>query len=255
MPTEAMDIGQGDPITKRELRGSFTDHKLLLGTHFTCLSLFLPVYADAHTVNHIVIVIVIQKQRHNKNDENKMKQLMKQLSSMKLSSSDRALQLSPLHLNDNNNMTMGYFDTDEVVLGDRIGSSRYTDLYKVKSFHQPLMAETLVEQRGRDFMKKIAKRKENQYTIKFIQKEYMDSSHEEFEAAATSLANDAEMMAALNHHSIARLRGTSKAGTEAYYNTGRHDGYFVIVDCIQESLGQRLDTWRVRNNRIRLGRG
>jgi hypothetical protein len=56
-------------------------------------------------------------------------------------------------------MTMGYFDTDEVVLGDRIGSSRYTDLYKVKSFHQLHMAENLVEQRGRDFMKKYCQTK------------------------------------------------------------------------------------------------
>jgi serine/threonine protein kinase len=104
-------------------------------------------------------------------------------------------------------------------------------------------------------MKKKAKQKENQYAIKFIQKEYMESSHEEFEAAATRLAHGAEMMVGLNHHSIARLRGTSKAGTEAYYNTGRHDGYFFIVDCIQESLGQRLDSWRVRNNQMRrLGR-
>jgi serine/threonine protein kinase len=184
-----------------------------------------------------------------------MKHLIKQLSSMNFSSSERTINLPTSHLNDNNNRAMGYFDTDEVVLGDRIGSSRYTDLYKVKSIRQLRMAENLVEQRGRDFMKKNAKRKENQYAIKFIQKEYMESSHEAFEAAATSLAHDAEMMAALNHHSIARLRGTSKAGTEAYYNTGRHDGYFLIVDCIQESLGQRLDTWRVRNNRMRLGRG
>jgi serine/threonine protein kinase len=34
--------------------------------------------------------------------------------------------------------------------------------------------------------------------------------------------------------------------------TGRHDGYFTIVDNIQESLTDRIDTWRSRRNRSRL---
>lgn len=148
------------------------------------------------------------------------------------------------------------FDITEVMVGHQLVSTIYADVYEVKDFRQrhDVPVEGQRGQFARDMMCKQVKRKRNaegRFAIKHIRPEYMES-HQEFEVAATSLANEADMMAALNHKNIARLRGSSIHGTEAYYMTGRHDAYFLIVDRCHDSLDQRLCKWRSRNDRIHL---
>lgn len=183
--------------------------------------------------------------------------MMRGISSRLLASSNKLKRKSKDVPTREERNTVANFDITEVVVGHKLVSTIYSNVYEVKDFRQ--RHDVLVEgQRGqfaRDMMCKQAKRKRNtegRFAVKHIRPEYMES-HQEFEVAATSLANEADMMAALNHKNIARLRGSSIHGTEAYYmTTGRHDAYFLIVDRCYDSLDQRLCKWRSRNDRMHL---
>lgn len=64
------------------------------------------------------------------------------------------------------------------------------------------------------------------FVLKHLRKERMDSQMG-FEEATVSLENEATLMKGVNHPNIAKLRGVSIGGTEAYYLTGHHDSYFL----------------------------
>jgi serine/threonine protein kinase len=151
------------------------------------------------------------------------------------------------------------FHIDEVRLGKQTHAGKYTCTFEISSIIQNHIAENARHQWARDLIDKDGRRKssrvsnEKRLCIKYIRREFMDS-HDDFESAATNLANDAQMMSALNHKNIAKLRGSSLDGTEAYYKTGRHDGYFLLVDRISETLDERLSRWRSRSNWLHLKR-
>jgi hypothetical protein len=75
-----------------------------------------------------------------------------------------------------------------------------------------------------------ANTKQQGYTIKTIKNSsFTDCPRQHFEKAAAHLANEASMMTVLRHKNIAKIRGIASSGTEAYYETGRHDAYFIIT--------------------------
>jgi serine/threonine protein kinase len=87
------------------------------------------------------------------------------------------------------------------------------------------------------------------YSIKFIREKWMNCPLGGFEAAANRLANEAEIMTTLHHPHIAKIRGQAVTGIEAYYLTGRHDGFFVLLDRMQELLSERMMNWRRQRDR------
>lgn len=92
------------------------------------------------------------------------------------------------------------------------------------------------------------------FVIKHIRPEFMHSgSQEEFEKAASYLANEASMLQTLRQHSgIATLLGTSIDSTEAYYtHGGRPDAFFIIHERVIESLEQRILKWKDKLARIK----
>lgn len=140
---------------------------------------------------------------------------------------------------------LGLFDIDEIVLGAHIASGRYSDSFEIKEFRQRRTADSAVEQFSRDYMTKHVRKPETnkaRYAIKLIRKEYMDS-FERLEMAATDLSNDAEVMSKLQHRNIMKLCGTSTNGTEDYINKGRHDGYFIIFERLEETFEQKMSAW------------
>jgi serine/threonine protein kinase len=138
------------------------------------------------------------------------------------------------------------FDRREIVLGRKVGSGRFCDLYDVKSLiPQPSKTSDMCSQWTRDCLAQHARRKngEARYCVKFIQQKYM-ASHEGFEAAATHLSMELEWLSSLRHPRIALARAVARQGSEAYYLTGQFDSYFLLMDRMQETLPERLVKWR-----------
>ena len=155
-------------------------------------------------------------------------------------------------------------DIDDIVVGKKLMSSSHCDIHRVKRFtvYRELsnianedckdeaceQEETMLQDHSA--LKPTTTGDRRQYTIKFIKQELMkNSSHEEFEFAASSLENEAELLLKLDHPNISKIRATSAKGTEAYYVTGRHDSYFLILDRMKSSLSERLEDWSRQQDR------
>jgi serine/threonine protein kinase len=57
------------------------------------------------------------------------------------------------------------------------------------------------------------------------------------------LVIEAHLLSTLRHKNILKLRGVATDSVDAY-RSGRHDAYFLAFDRLEESLDQRIDTWR-----------
>lgn len=68
-----------------------------------------------------------------------------------------------------------------------------------------------------------------------------------FQMAAVDLAVEAHFLSTFRHPHILKLRGLAGDGIECY-RSGRHDGYFLIFDRLEETLEQRLESWRYQGH-------
>jgi len=68
--------------------------------------------------------------------------------------------------------------------------------------------------------------------------------------AITELANEAKILSSLDHQNIIKLRGvSSERFSESFATDG--GGYFLMLDVLNETLGDRLDHWSKENKRAR----
>jgi serine/threonine protein kinase len=70
-----------------------------------------------------------------------------------------------------------------------------------------------------------------------------------FAKAAMDLACEAEMLVALNHPNIVKLRGWATGGPDKL-KEGKHTSYFLILDCLTETLQDRIATWRHQHQEL-----
>lgn len=64
-----------------------------------------------------------------------------------------------------------------------------------------------------------------------------------FHCAAVDLIGEAGFLLSLQHPNIIKLRGFASAGPQGY-RQGNHNGYFLILDQLPETMEQRLVHWR-----------
>lgn len=150
---------------------------------------------------------------------------------------------------------MALFDIDEIVLGKCLGKGGFSDVYEIKAFKQNNKTNTkrkLQNKAARDFMTNHAKREnsgEARYAIKFLQEKWVED-RKGFQIAATDLATEADILTSIHHPNILKIRGWATDSTDAYYSTGRHDGYFLILDRLNETLEERIHRWKKQNKRL-----
>ncbi len=81
-----------------------------------------------------------------------------------------------------------------------------------------------------------------QYALKCLDAARIADS-EEFLDAAADLARETALLARLDHENIIQLRGISSSTlSESYQEDG--NGFFFLMDVLQETLKDRLDRWR-----------
>lgn len=72
--------------------------------------------------------------------------------------------------------------------------------------------------------------------------------HQDLTTATTELANEAKMLSALAHENIIKLRGVSSERFSESFVSG-NGGYFLIMDVLDETLRDRLDTFMMKEKR------
>ncbi|GAX19326.1 hypothetical protein FisN_4Lh093 [Fistulifera solaris] len=84
--------------------------------------------------------------------------------------------------------------------------------------------------------------------IKYLKRELLDQP-ENFRLAAGELALEAHMLAAFDHPNIITIRGWAVSGVHSFAQ-GRNDSFFLLLDCLDETLEQRLEKWETQSRTI-----
>jgi serine/threonine protein kinase len=140
---------------------------------------------------------------------------------------------------------VGVFHRSEVILGPRLGNGGFSNVYAVAGFNlNPYYGNQLDQQQQQlrlRYQHAVATG-EGRFAIKFLQEHLMNDT-DKFQCAASDLAVDAAYMSTLNHPNILPVRGLSIDGLHAFAD-GRHDGYFIIMDRLEETLDDRMKRWK-----------
>ena len=141
-------------------------------------------------------------------------------------------------------------------MGRKLGSGGFCDVHEIQAF-KPHNEGTNTERKRqtiaeRHFLNRHARREKSgdaRYAIKFIQEKWVDDSTG-FRTAAGDLKNEMGIFQLVHHPNILKVRGWATQGTAAYSESGRHDGYFLILDRLYDTLDQRIKKWKKQEKRL-----
>jgi len=146
----------------------------------------------------------------------------------------------------------GLFEKRELQLGKLVGSGGFSDVYEICGFNSndaiKLNDDNYRQQRQRlNRQKFINENKDNilisgKYVVKHLKVKTMEST-KKFVLAAKALAIEAQYLSSLNHENILTLHGWATKGLESY-SDGRNDGYFLILDRLEDTLDKKLKQWK-----------
>lgn len=143
--------------------------------------------------------------------------------------------------------TFGFFQRNELKLGKALGSGGFSEVYEIAAF-QPREAADVPQLYQKDEVKARTFYQANatnnngpKYAIKHLKRSTLKNT-KEFAMAAADLEVEARFLSNLDHENILKIRGRSATGIESYLN-GEHDGYFLILDRLHETLDQRIYKW------------
>ena len=141
----------------------------------------------------------------------------------------------------------GIFEKKELQLGKLLGSGGFSNVYEVLNFEPEHTANTKYgnnQVAARRFYKENAtKNGQSKYVVKHLKMETMNNPSK-FCMAAADLVVEAQFLSSLNHYNILKIRGWTTGGVEAY-SGGDHNGYFLILDRLSETLDKRIETWKM----------
>ena len=148
------------------------------------------------------------------------------------------------------------FERQEVVLGALLGKGQFSKVYEITSIElhsatghaedndnaaDGLDADDDAAAAARVAMSQNARA--GQYAMKRLRKKLLRRSRGEFTRAAAALVVEAQFLSKLDHSHILKLRGSALGGASSF-QTGDHDGYFLILDRVSETLYDRIHrTW------------
>ena len=140
------------------------------------------------------------------------------------------------------------FQTNEIVIGRKLGSGEFSHAYEIRCFKTNEAIETGLDasqRRMRNYMKKREKyrdTKKTSYAVKHLRQELITKYDKlEYAQAASDLAMEAEFLSSLQHPNIIKLRGISFAGPKGFQQGPK--GFFLIIDRLDETLDKRLMKW------------
>ncbi|GAX15182.1 hypothetical protein FisN_12Lh116 [Fistulifera solaris] len=134
------------------------------------------------------------------------------------------------------------FDRSEIVTGRVLGKGGFSVVYEVLGFDlDSFIARSLTpeERKLREVYARNVldpKTKRSRYVIKYLRPETVRHA---FREAANDLVLEGEFLSRLQHENIITLHGLPINGVDAWQD-GLHDGYFLILDRLTETLDHCL---------------
>lgn len=112
----------------------------------------------------------------------------------------------------------------ELQIGELLGRGAFSEVHEVRVINNP------------------GCNNQRRYAMKHLKAKLL-SQADNFRLAAVELAVEAHMLASFDHPNIMKIRGWAANGV-ASFTTGRHDSFFLLLDCLDETLDQRITTWQ-----------
>ena len=149
----------------------------------------------------------------------------------------------------NNNMT-ALFDRSEIQVAKRpLGRGGFSVVYEITGFvlNQDVSHQLTPEQQElRQHYAGTAvdpSSGRGRFVLKQLQEGLLEQRKTAFSTAASDLALEAAYLSRIEHDHILALRGLPTKGLEALEESGQHDGYFIILDRLHETLNERISRW------------
>jgi len=137
----------------------------------------------------------------------------------------------------------GLFEKRELQLGKLVGTGGFSDVYEIRGIHSNRDESNNIYWRQRQrHRQKFINDSNGKYVVKHLRVKMMKNT-KYFCCAAKALAMEAHYLSNLNHENILTLHGWAKGGLESY-SDGKNDGYFLILDRLQDTLDERLKQWK-----------
>jgi len=145
------------------------------------------------------------------------------------------------------NADVAYFVRSEITLGELLGKGQFSKVYAVESIDlESVPGRTHDETAARLGMAKNAQENKGLYAIKHLRQKLLHQASGKggFTRAAAALVLESQFLSKLEHPHILKLRGIALGGAKAL-ESGSHDGYFLILDRLSETLTERIyNVWK-----------
>ena len=155
------------------------------------------------------------------------------------------------YVSSKNTQKLAQFDHNELVLGGILGSGGFSHVIEIKAFcprHKGVFNSEEDELRSnvmcRSFDNNSSNRKNNKrgLVVKHMKEKFLDMPSK-FKSAGTDLVIEAHFLASLQHKHIVGIHGWTTGGLSDAYCDGRVDGFFLILDRLEETLDSRIKQW------------
>jgi serine/threonine protein kinase len=133
------------------------------------------------------------------------------------------------------------FHRDEIMTCTLLGNGAFSEVHQIWGFQPSAVHPDPVQQDARELMSQSAiDLKGCRYVIKHLRHDILPNKTR-FVHAASDLVMEALFLSKIDHPNIIKLRGCSQG--IGSYSDGSHDGFFLVLDRLDEMLSHRILKW------------
>ncbi|KAL3936163.1 MAG: hypothetical protein SGBAC_008462 [Bacillariaceae sp.] len=135
------------------------------------------------------------------------------------------------------------FHRSEIEVGELLGKGAFSEIYQVKALN-PCFEHQDEEEHLRCVVHQACETQDNdpeQFIIKHLRPELL-IQRSAFNNAAADLVLEGRFLAALEHPNIIKIHGAASGA--ASYGDGSHDGFFIMMERLDDILSRCISQWR-----------
>jgi len=137
--------------------------------------------------------------------------------------------------------TLSRFRNSEIILGKRIASGSFADIYRVRSFRREEENScSRINQPNADAI--IKENKPEDYVVKVLRKNLLFKPAL-FKTAAADFITEGTLLASFDHPHILSIRGRSINGVEGF-SSGKRDSVFFVLERMDGDLTHKIEEWK-----------
>ena len=147
---------------------------------------------------------------------------------------------------------LGRFKNSEIIIGDRIASGNFADIYEIRCFRQQehMPSSSRIKACTKDQAEEAEKIKKNynadELVIKVLRKSLLYKPSL-FATAAADLITEGTLLASMDCPHIVSIRGRSDQGVVGF-GTGKRDSVFLMLERLDGDLTYKMVEWKEKTS-------